>query len=307
MSSLTKIFVSACVFLAFILSSVTVARSIQRTAPNSKQTMVWLCLERCGETSADIHKNLDVIRAVAPRALTAVSFEMFDLKESSNIVQNPRFTDVYSQLRTMKGAFDKQLRLLPMITTVQIDYMRTVWLNPEPFIRQCIDIAKSNQFTGYNIDWEPEKGVLASDAPKYVDFLGKVVTAFDQHGLELNVDVASWTVLYNFTGISQAMSVGPVENRMITMDTYAGSQSGWEKAFNKAITSVTSIERLGIGLDTVNPNNGLPLTKEDLAWRFGYIQDHKIQEVDFWMMNSTIMGQSSYFWDVMEHYLDTKN
>lgn len=72
-------------------------------------------------------------------------------------------------------------------------------------------------------DWEPEVGVVADDAPKYAAFLRTLASELNGAGLVLNVDVASWTVLYNFSEISTALdSAHNKENRMITMDTYAG-------------------------------------------------------------------------------------
>lgn len=117
----------------------------------SKHTMVWMCLERCGESSSTIQQHLNVIKAVAPRALTAVSFERYDLGVSSSLVRNPKFTDVLPFLKQVTGPQGYPLRTFPMITSVKIDYMRQVFANPMPFIEQAIAEAQYHQYTGYNI------------------------------------------------------------------------------------------------------------------------------------------------------------
>jgi hypothetical protein len=273
------------------------------TVQSSKQTMVWMCLERCKETSATILKHLDTIEKVAPKSLTAVSFELYDLGNNSNIVRNPSFSSVFPALKKMNGFENKPLRLLPMITTTKIDWMRILWNNSDPFIKQCIDEAKSQGYSGYNIDWEPEHGVVAQDAQLYTTFLTKFMKALNDNNLELNVDVASWSVLYNFTDIGNALNVGTVNNRMLTMDTYAGPHDTWFRLFQRAFNTVPDRERLGIGLMTVNPNDGKPLNDDDLSWRFGYIKQYSIQEVDIWLMDGTMADPSSIWWNYLEAFL----
>lgn len=285
---------SITIFLAIVLC-VVVAKS------SSRHSMVWMCLERCGESSATIQQHLDVIKQVAPTSLTAVSFELYDLGNQSNIVRNPSFTAVHSQLSQMTGFGGKNLQTFPMITTTKIDYMRRVWKEPGPFIQQIIDLARENNYTGYNIDWEPEKGVESTDTAQYSQFLSQVSQELYRNNLVLNVDVASWTVLWNFTQISSGLSQG---HRMITMDTYAGSHDTWVARFEKAYQSVPTVEQLGIGLMTVNPNTRQPLTEEDLEWRFGFIDKYSVVEVDIWLMDDSMANVGSIWWKFLQNYLN---
>jgi hypothetical protein len=267
-----------------------------------RQTMVWMCLERCKETPSIIDRNLNVIAQVVPRSLTAVSFERYDLGADSALVRNPTFTDVLPRLKQVQDKA-KSLRLLPMITSVRIDYMRQVFANPKPFIDACISEARKYNYTGYNIDWEPEHGVVASDAPLYSKFIALLAQQLDKQNLDLNVDIASWSVLYNFTALAHAVSIPGRSNRVITMDTYAGSQTGWNNAFNKALT-VTPRNLIGIGLMDMNPNSGQPLTLSEAEYRFNEIQKHSdLREVDVWYLDNNIAKVDSFWWNLFAKFL----
>lgn len=268
--------------------------------------MVWMCLERCGETPQVIESHLSTIRAIAPRALTSVSFERYDLGEHSNLVRNPRFTDVYPALQNIVGPHKRNLRLFPMFTTVNIVNMRRAFENPDPLFQEMLSEARKFNYTGYNVDWEPEHDVVAADAPKYAHFLQNMASVLHKNGLQLNVDVASWTVLFNFTAISNAIRVNGAAklNRMITMDTYAGSETGWNKGFDRVVSQVSDKNTIGIGLMTINPNDGKPLTQEQVSWRFGRVSSNPlIREIDIWLIDRVLVDINSYWWTQLEKFL----
>jgi spore germination protein YaaH len=55
--------------------------------------------------------------------------------------------------------------------------MRKLFANPHPFITKAIAEAKKNGYIGYHIDFEPEHGVLRSDAPLYATFVDLFASA----------------------------------------------------------------------------------------------------------------------------------
>lgn len=65
------------------------------------------------------------------------------------------------------------------------------------------------------------------------------------------------------------------------MATYTGNMDLWKKAIDKAVKEIP-LHKLGIGLQTINPNTGKPLTDEELNFRFQWIHYYKIQEIDIW-------------------------
>lgn len=65
------------------------------------------------------------------------------------------------------------------------------------------------------------------------------------------------------------------------MATYTGNMELWKKALEKAVNDIP-LNKLGIGLQTINPNTGKPLTNEELRFRFDWIHHYKIQEIDIW-------------------------
>ncbi len=81
----------------------------------------------------------------AQGALTQVSYEAYDLGWNSNLVWNG-FTRVSDDVK------QAGLVSLPMITTVNLDKMRQLWANPQPFIAAALAEAKQWQYDGYNID-----------------------------------------------------------------------------------------------------------------------------------------------------------
>lgn len=271
-----------------------------------KQTMIWLCLERCGDTAATITAKLDVLEKVAPLALTAISFERYDLGNDSALIRNAGFTDVMPRVSKMKNFYSKPIRTMPMITTTNIVRMRQVFAKPEPFIDACVKEAQLYGYTGYNIDWEPEHGVVSTDAYYYAVFLSKLSFALGQHKLELSVDVASWSVLYNFENMSHAIYNYP-NNRMITMDTYAGTDAGWTRAFDRILANVTNHDMIGIGLMNTHPSDGTPLTLQELQWRVNQIQAKKLQEIDIWVMDKLLTTTDSFWWTTLNGFLKNSN
>jgi len=124
-----------------------------------------------------------------------------------------------------------------------IDWMRTVFATPEPFITACIDAAKKYNYTGYNLDWEPTDDVAADDGAKYATFIQVFSDALHAEGLKLSVDVATWSTIWNYTAIAETSS-----DIVISMGTYTSTDSSFTTQLEKITTSFG--DRAGVGLET---------------------------------------------------------
>lgn len=127
-----------------------------------------MCLEICQETPEIIRRNLEQIE-LHRNALTHVSFEKYTLGPNSTLVDY-NLTIVSDHLSTLG------LETWPLLSSWPhypefIDWMRTVFANPKPFIESCISEAQKYNYTGYNLDFEPTDDVTAEDAALYAEFI----------------------------------------------------------------------------------------------------------------------------------------
>jgi len=129
---------------------------------------------------------------------------------------------------------------------------------------------------GYNVDWEPTVDATPQDSVSYANFLSLFARELHLVGMKLSVDSASWSPLWNYTLLSQSKT-----DIVITMDTYAGAGSGWDNLLDTAVDEV-GVDKLGVGLETVDPNTNAPLSLEDVAYRFQQIEKKGVKEIDIW-------------------------
>jgi len=245
--------------------------------------MPWLCLEKCGDNSTKIQNDLKNIKQNS-NDLTGVSFELYHLGPNSAFV-NDHLTPVTSFLQNLG------LETYPMIdsciwnTTVNqciypqnfLDWMRQVFAQPNGFIQAAVQDAVTYGYTGYNVDWEPTEDGNSQDAVNYCAFLELFATKLHGVGKKLNVDIASWNPIWNWTAISQSSVDG-----IFLMSTYAGNFETFQHFLKKAITEI-DMNKLGIGLETVNEdNNDLPFTPDELAERFNLVISTGVKEIDIW-------------------------
>src|SRR5689334_13408042 len=106
------------------------------------------------------------------------------------------------------------------------------------------------------------------------------------HSIVVSVDIATWTPLWdwpllNTTNVDKLMYVEIYLLIFRVMSTYAGASDTWKKYFDLSLSQI-SPEKLGVGLESVNPNNNQPLTKAELEFRFSNIMNAPVEEVDIW-------------------------
>ena len=161
---------------------------------SSRERLVWLCLERCGDSAAaslaEVEKHKDL--------LTGVSFESYDLGAEGTLVDNG-FTDVAPALQQMG------LSTYAMITTVSNRYLEELLdLENPPIIAAALRAAEQRNLTGFDLDFEPNDATSEEMAQKYSVFLSRFTAALRANGLELTADIASWNTFWNFTVLANS-------------------------------------------------------------------------------------------------------
>ena len=182
-----------------------------------------------------------------------------------------------------------------------IDWMRYLFENPEPFIQQAISEAVKYGWNGYNLDLEPVAGVEEADAINYAKFIGKFAAALHQKGMKLNVDTAAWSILWNYGLISRAL-VAEQGDVMITMGTYTANNTSWLKQLDKVVAESDSLDKVGIGLMPLD-NSDVPISRQDIDFRFARIKEHKIRNVEIWKADQQSMSDDSYWWTVLSEFI----
>lgn len=241
----------------------------------ANRVMVWMCLEFCDESQEVIDHNLNEISANR-ESLSAVSFEKYTLGPNSTLVDN-NLTEVSTQILAAG------LEAWPLLSSFPhppefIDWMRTVFKYPAPFIQSCVSEAKKYNYTGYNLDWEPTDDVTAEDGNDYAAFISTFSDALHAENLKLTVDIATWSPIWNYTAIAATST-----NMGISMGTYTSTDSSFTSQLNTLVAAFGP-SRSGVGLETVNASTSARMPLDEVAWRFQQIKASGAVEVDLWRM-----------------------
>eukprot|EP01138_Halocafeteria_seosinensis_P008196 gb/GECG01008376.1/.p1 GENE.gb/GECG01008376.1/~~gb/GECG01008376.1/.p1 ORF type:complete len:289 (+),score=28.02 gb/GECG01008376.1/:1-867(+) len=237
-----------------------------------RHIMPWLCLSRCGLNDTQIKKNMNQV--LENRQLfDFASFEKFNLGPNSTLVDN-NFTKVgipfiYAGIYTV-----------PMVSSYPypknfLDWMRTVFANPTPFMMQVL--GQAHRYSAVNIDWEPTTNnrVTPQDAVDYANFLNKLAQFLHQYSMQVTVDVSTWSPIWNLELIGKTDV-----DWIVTMSTYTDNQATWMKEFQYAVEKIP-IEKLIIGLETVK-SDGSPYSSKVLEERFQQLETAGIRGIGLW-------------------------
>lgn len=70
-----------------------------------------------------------------------------------------------------------------MITTDNIVYLRELFANPDHFIQEAVQHAIKYNYSGFDLDFEPQKPTGNShDAILYAEFIDKLAKELHKHG-----------------------------------------------------------------------------------------------------------------------------
>lgn len=240
--------------------------------------MPWLCLERCGDNSADISMQLKQF-AVNSSVLNAAAFELFNLGPNSTLVVN-NLTQVAGTLHGDGIPTFAMVSSYPYPPDFLL-WMRQVFANPAPFIDACITAAKQYSLTGFNIDWEPTDGNGApkptkQDAADYVTFLDTFSKAMHGAGLKATVCVATWSEIWDIPAIA-ATEI----DLIMDMETYTEDWTTWQTELADELATIPAA-KLVVGLETVKDSNGQPYSTAELAQRFGALKAAGVRSIGVW-------------------------
>jgi hypothetical protein len=237
-----------------------------------------MCLERCGDNASQIQAELQTISKNRD-LVTDVSFEIYNLGPHATLVRN-NLTFVAPALKKIGVDTWAMLSSFPHPPEF-LDWMRYLFKNPQSFIAQCIRAQKEVGFTGFDVDFEPTVAATPQDATDYANWLDLFSKAMHTVGVKVQVDIASWNPIWNWTAIG-ATAI----DRVMNMDTYAGSWTYWAPAWNRSRAFIP-LAKTAIGLENVDPNvknASVPLSDQQLQARFDLIIPAKIPVVGVWDM-----------------------
>jgi hypothetical protein len=237
-----------------------------------KRVRPWMCLERCDFTSSDIEDHLHQIESNLD-VITGVSFEMFNLGPEGVLVAND-LTEVYQELQMMN------LETFAMVSSYPyppefIDYMRFVFKNPKDFVAATIKQGSALGLTGFNCDFEPIGNITAQDASDYAAFLTYWATSLHKYDMQLTVDVASWSILWDFEALAET-----AVDTVMTMSTYTNNDTSWARQLQKALDNIP-LTKLGIGLQD---DQDINMTSSQITQRLRSLDKAGVTEVDIWKM-----------------------
>ncbi len=113
--------------------------------------------------------------------------------------------------------------------------MRILFLNPFLFINSAIFEAKLWNYTGYNLDFEPTGNLITyEDGINYCEFLKLFQLKLYENQLNLHVDLASWSKIWNFTCFNNVIHENTI---LFSMDTYTTNFTLFQRGLIKMINS----------------------------------------------------------------------
>jgi len=233
---------------------------------------MWMCNEPCGGNTTTIEENLSQIQQHR-HLFTAISYVAYYLGPNCTLGWS-NFTNVGPSLQAMG------LETYPMISSLPhphlMHWMKELFANPMPFIELAVETAVANNYTGFNIDWEPTVPGTQKDAADYANFLSTFGDALHSKSKKLSVDVATWNTFWNFTLLS-ASSV----DRIMDMSTYDADFHEFGVQLEIA-TQQIGLKKLAAGLITYDSIKKGPFTDKDLSERFNMLEKNQVQEIAIW-------------------------
>ncbi len=253
---------------------------------SKKSAIVWMGLEITGE---NISADLSAIRE-HKNDLTGVSFEHYMIDSQGDLEPIFPLTNVTSAIQS------DGLQTFPMIISVNLNDIEYLINHPNHFIQAAVSQAVAERFTGFNVDFEPTKAANSTVAMEYCRFLTDFADALHSEGKILTVDVATWNQFWNFSALGNTTT-----DILYDMGTYASPSIDFASALEYAAMEIP-LSKLGIGLITVNVNNGSILANYSVSARFQFLESYNVTNVAVWDM-----PLNSYWWVYLSNFLGEKN
>ena len=234
----------------------------------------WMCLERCGDSAADIAAQLEQLAANAS-SFSAVQFEAFNLGPNGSLVVNG-LTDVGPAVRALGLEAWAMVSSFPYPPQI-LEWMRALFVAPDAFISACVAEVQARKLAGLHVDMEPGGGgggptPTPQDALDYAAFLSKLASALHAKGRRLSVAAAGWSNIWNLTALGSS-GVDLVE----FMGTYTANFTTWKRQLDEVVAAVP-LEKLVVGLET-----GV-IDAAELALRLEPLRAANVRKLGVWRL-----------------------
>jgi hypothetical protein len=247
-----------------------------------KSAIVWMGLEITGENiSADI-RSIGIHR----NDLTGVSYEHYLLGSQGYFGPILTISNVTGEIKSFG------LQTYPMIISTNLMDIEYLIYHPSNFISRAVTKAEGAGYTGYNIDFEPSQAANATVAAAYASFLTAFANALHMDGRKLTVDIATWNPFWNFVALANT-----TVDTLYDMSTYASPSFNFAAALGYANQTIPH-SKLGIGLITVNVNNGAVLQNYSVSARFQALEADGVTKIAVWDM-----PLAPYWWPYLHQFL----
>ncbi len=236
------------------------------------QCMVWLCLERCNETTAVIEQSLEQLTGPLAKRITTAAFELYNLGPNGQLIINVNLSNVGPKLKA------SGLRTYPMISSYPyppefLSWMRQLWQTPavgQALIETLRQESKTHGWTGFQVDWEPTATATPADAQAYAEYLTTMADSLKP--VLVIPTVATWNAIWNLTYLGHT-SV----HRVVTMSTYASSIATFQKELDYTLQFIPK-KLLGVGVEN------WPDLDAGIEQRFATTIARGVSELAIWKM-----------------------
>ncbi len=201
--------------------------SAEASAPGGRQVLVWT------PTYKSFSQSLKSVTTTTPKAFTEVSPDFYQMNSSTTPGLNggPTF-DGLSIAQVVTQVHAAGMKIIPLMyagagNDGTDQYIQDV-LNDSPagtqssLISWLVTEAKTNQYDGWNLDWEVANTGYSAYGKKYISFLTAAKAALHAQNMILTIDVGDWYVRQcGGDGLIDLTQIGPAVDAAIIED-YAG-------------------------------------------------------------------------------------
>jgi len=223
---------------------------------------------------------------------TMVSYEFYQLQPDEQITPFMGYTNASNPANITPLIHKYGLGAVPMIVSSSGQLIYRFTSNSYVMslaIQQMAEYAVLYNYTGYDIDWEPQStnnttGLL------FDNFINQFSLVLDKFGKKLFVEVAGWDPgFWNYTNL------GRTNVTSINIMDYGGVYSGNNSFLSNMMQGINEIPsgKLSISLENVNPNTCYNFTNKQMRERFSALEQNNIKFIGIWDMplNISIVSQ----------------
>lgn len=206
--------------------------------PNDRRIIIWLgCVTDCGDIPKIIALK-DYISGVA---------------KTDYIINNGSLVYIGNRTTYISDTMHEYgLEYYSLVGSSDLNQMRIIFNNPNPFVEQLLMVVSNPNITGINMDFEcGDPQLQESDGVGYFNLLVQIQTAFDFYGKKLTVDFNSdYGELFWIPSLMQQF-VQNYNGHLVQMQTYQtlnGNLARWD-FYLLDMKNYFGTQNMGVGLD----------------------------------------------------------